>query len=99
MTPASLRILLPFVLLLFLVLPGRTRAVPPSPAANAVSLFDGTLDQWEGNPKLWRVQDGMITGGSLTETIAENEFGNTNYHGWSEYQKVAAVNVKAQAVK
>src|SRR5260221_13661002 len=46
---------------------------PPSGPA-AVSLFDGTLDQWEGNPKLWRVQDGTITGGSLTETITENEF-------------------------
>src|SRR5438067_12070341 len=74
MTTAPLRILLRFILMLFLLLPGRMRAVSPSPAANAVSLFDGTLDQWEGNPKLWRAQDGVIVGGSLTETIGENEF-------------------------
>jgi len=47
---------------------------PPPSGPGAVSLFDGTLDQWEGNPKLWRVQDGTITGGSLTETLTENEF-------------------------
>ena len=27
------------------------------------SIFDGkTLDGWDGNPKLWSVQDGTITG-------------------------------------
>lgn len=42
---------------------------------STVPLFDGrTLNGWEGNPKLWRVQDGAITGGSLTETIELNEF-------------------------
>lgn len=38
-------------------------------------LFDGqTLNGWEGDPRLWRVEDGAITGGSLTETIRRNEF-------------------------
>ena len=38
-------------------------------------LFDGkTLDQWEGDPKLWRVQDGCLTGGSLTEGVTHNDF-------------------------
>ncbi len=38
-------------------------------------LFDGrTLTGWEGDPKLWRVEDGCIVGGSLTETIKQNEF-------------------------
>ena len=33
------------------------------------SLFDGqTLDGWEGNPKFWSVQDGVITG----QTTADN---------------------------
>ncbi|HEX2746460.1 MAG TPA: PVC-type heme-binding CxxCH protein, partial [Verrucomicrobiales bacterium] len=29
---------------------------------------------WEGNTKLWRVQDGCLTGGSLTENVKENDF-------------------------
>jgi len=44
--------------------------------AAPVSLFDGkTLDGWEGETeKTWRVQDGMIVGGSLSETVPRNEF-------------------------
>ena len=49
-------------------------AAPPAPASKPVSLFDGTLDQWEGDAKMWRVQDGAITGGSLTETVTHNDF-------------------------
>src|SRR5688572_14250680 len=50
-------------------------AAAPPPVVNAISLFDGeTLNGWEGNPKLWRVADGTITGGSLKETIKENDF-------------------------
>ena len=38
-------------------------------------LFDGaTLDGWEGSTNWWRVQDGAITGGSLAETLKENDF-------------------------
>lgn len=48
---------------------------PPLPGPRAVSLFDGrTLAGWEGNPALWRVEDGCLTGGSLTETVRENDF-------------------------
>jgi putative membrane-bound dehydrogenase-like protein len=50
-------------------------------SAAPVSLFDGkSLDQWEslsgpvGGVPMWRVEDGMITGGSLTEQIAHNDF-------------------------
>ena len=40
-----------------------------------ISLFDGkSLTGWEGDPKIWRIQDGLITGGSLTETVKRNEF-------------------------
>jgi putative membrane-bound dehydrogenase-like protein len=46
--------------------------------AQPVSLFDGkSLDGWEirkGEEKWWRVEDGMITGGSLTETVPFNTF-------------------------
>lgn len=51
-------------------------AAPPAvDPARMKPLFDGrTLDGWEGDPKLWRVEDGCIVGGSLTETIKQNEF-------------------------
>jgi len=40
-----------------------------------VSLFNGkTLDGWEGNQKIFRVQDGAIVGGSLTDKVVRNEF-------------------------
>jgi putative membrane-bound dehydrogenase-like protein len=49
--------------------------------AAPVSLFDGkSLEQWEsisgpmGGVPMWRVEDGMITGGSLSEQIAQNDF-------------------------
>ena len=44
--------------------------------AEPVSLFDGkTLSGWSTeDPNLWRVEDGMITGGSLTEMVQENTF-------------------------
>lgn len=50
-------------------------APPAVDPARMKPLFDGrTLDGWEGDPKLWRVEDGCIVGGSLTETIKQNEF-------------------------
>lgn len=43
--------------------------------AAPVPLFDGkTLEGWDYDPKVWRVEDGMITGGSTTEKIRENYF-------------------------
>ncbi len=49
-------------------------AVPPRNAA-ARSLFDGkTLSGWEGNTDIWKVENGMITSGSLTEFIEHNDF-------------------------
>ena len=39
------------------------------------SLFDGkSLDGWEGNEKMFRVEDGCIVGGNLKERIPHNEF-------------------------
>ena len=47
--------------------------------AGPVSLFDGkTLDGWETpTPSLWKVEDGEIRGGSLTEKVAHNDFLST----------------------
>ncbi len=46
--------------------------------AEPVSLFDGkTLAGWEvreGEEKFWKVQDGLITGGSLEEKVPKNTF-------------------------
>lgn len=40
-----------------------------------VNLFDGrTLAGWEGDPKYWSVEDGVITGGSRSEEIPHNIF-------------------------
>ena len=46
----------------------------PPRVGKAISLFDGkTLNGWEGSA-LWRVEDGVIAGGSLTETVKHNDF-------------------------
>ncbi len=44
--------------------------------AAPVSLFDGKfLAGWSGDTtKTWRIEDGCITGGSLTEKVPRNEF-------------------------
>jgi hypothetical protein len=55
--------------LLFLALP----AMAGEPGFEP--LFDGhSLEGWEGNLKIFRVEDGAIVGGSLKEPIARNEF-------------------------
>src|SRR5688500_13092338 len=42
---------------------------------SGAELFDGkTLTGWEGDPKWWGVQDGAITGGSMTEKVPRNFF-------------------------
>nr|WP_265994336.1 DUF1080 domain-containing protein [Larkinella insperata] len=42
----------------------------------AVPLFDGkTFRGWEGDTlKTWRIEDGALVGGSLTETVPKNDF-------------------------
>lgn len=47
----------------------------------AVSLFDGaTLNGWEGEPALWRVEDGAITG----ETKADAPIGYNTFLKWTQ---------------
>ncbi|HVV71660.1 MAG TPA: DUF1080 domain-containing protein, partial [Verrucomicrobiae bacterium] len=58
---------------LWLVAFSNTHAQPLEPGFQ--SLFNGTdLSGWEGNPKLWRVEDGAITGQTTKEKPAK---GNT----------------------
>jgi hypothetical protein len=50
-------------------------ALCASVSAAPTSLFDGkSLEQWESVSQLWRVEEGLITGGSLTETVKHNDF-------------------------
>ena len=44
-------------------------------ASEPVALFDGkTFAGWEGNMKSFRIEDGAIVGGSMTEKVPRNEF-------------------------
>ncbi len=56
-------------LLAFLFLAAAAHAAP-------VPLFDGkSFDGWEGDTaKTWRIENGEIVGGSLTEKVPNNEF-------------------------
>src|SRR5882762_911755 len=55
-------------------LPARGDEIP-APSGNAKPIFDRrSLNGWEGLENFWRVEDGALTGGSLTETVKENEF-------------------------
>lgn len=46
---------------------------------NTIQLFDGkTFRGWQGDTvHTWRIQDGALVGGSLTETVPHNEFIST----------------------
>ena len=59
------------------LLPLLTALLVSTPTARCapVPLFDGqTLDGWDYEVKHWRVADGMITGGTVEETMPRNEF-------------------------
>jgi hypothetical protein len=48
---------------------------PGQQSKPAVAIFDGrTFAGWEGNLQHFRIQDGAIVGGTLTEKIPRNEF-------------------------
>ena len=49
---------------------------PPAPdKEKSKPLFDGkSLDGWEGDAKLWRVENGCLTGGNQKDQIKQNEF-------------------------
>lgn len=60
--PALLPLALGFSLFLPLR-PSSAAEVPPAASTDVITLFDGkSLTGWEGDPKIWRIQDGLITG-------------------------------------
>jgi hypothetical protein len=63
------------LLLCSLALAAGIAAAPPL-QTKAVSLFDGrTFSGWEGDTaRTWRIEDGALVGGSLTETVPRNDF-------------------------
>jgi hypothetical protein len=47
----------------------------PAEGEKLIPLFDGkTLQGWEGNLKVFRIEDGAIVGGSLKQPVPRNEF-------------------------
>ena len=59
--------------------------------AEPVSLFDGkSLEGWDFDPQMWRVENGIITGGSTTEKIKGNHFICTkkSYHNFDLKLKI-----------
>ena len=64
-----------FPLAIALLFHSFAQAEPLPPVGKTTPLFDGTtLAGWEGDPKLWRVENGSLTGGSLTEHVRQNVF-------------------------
>lgn len=64
-----------FVILLLASVPALAERVALADEPGFQSLFDGrTLEGWEGNLKVFRVEDGAIVGGTLDAPIARNEF-------------------------
>ncbi|HEY7116313.1 MAG TPA: DUF1080 domain-containing protein [Tepidisphaeraceae bacterium] len=67
MKPIHFALLATLVLALTTIKPSHAEDAKPD-ADGFISLFDGkTLDGWDGNPDLWSVQDGCITGQTTKE--------------------------------
>ena len=55
--------------------PGLLAGEAAPKGAEPVRIFDGTtLAGWEGNLKVFRIEDGAIVGGSLKQRVAHNDF-------------------------
>lgn len=67
------------ILFLFLMLVSYVPCFISQPKAKRVHLFDGkTFKGWQGDTlHTWRIQDGALVGGSLTQKVPHNEFLST----------------------
>lgn len=71
--------IIPAIALTLLIAPASLRAADAPAADGFVSIFNGhDLTNWEGNPKLWSVKDGAITG----QTTAENKITKNTFLIW-----------------
>jgi hypothetical protein len=69
-----MRSTLAFIFALLIIAPC-IRAGEPASDKKFVALFDGkSLDGWEGDKTVFRVEDGAIVGGSLKTPLPHNEF-------------------------
>ncbi|MBI3881756.1 MAG: DUF1080 domain-containing protein [Verrucomicrobia bacterium] len=62
-----------------------------SPAAEAISLFDGkTLTGWDADPKFWKVDAGLIVGGNGDAKMPHNDFIATvkSFHNFDLHVKI-----------
>ena len=68
-------------LLVLAVLATATMLPAAKPAGSFVPIFDGvSLKGWDGNPKLWSVEDGVIVG----RTSAEDPIPANSFLIWRE---------------
>ncbi len=62
-------------LLLFALMAGPLWAAEPAAEEGFAPLFDGkSFDGWEGNQKVFRIEEGAIVGGNLEKGVPRNEF-------------------------
>jgi hypothetical protein len=55
--------------------PQPTRTMPKAGDAKPAPIFDGkTFQGWEGDQKIFRIENGAIVGGSLRDKVVRNEF-------------------------
>jgi len=67
--------LLPLTLFLLALPAAAPGAAPAADEEGFTPLFDGrSFDGWEGNLDAFRIEEGAIVGGSLTERVPRNEF-------------------------
>jgi len=82
------------ILSVLLVLCSCTALSADQPPEGFVALFDGkSLEGWEGDEEMFRVEDGCIVGGTLKEPIPHNEFLGTTreYENFELRLKVKAL--------